>query len=163
MISASKISDITTNEFMANRHLLQFDGGSRGNPGISGCGFVLYGPSGESLVQRSYIVGTQATNHEAEYEGLIAGLEEVARQGNIANLEIQGDSALVLNQLIGNWQVKAESLIPLHKKATDLMTGFNYKVTHITRLSNQVADKLANHAMDMLERRELEYSRLPAL
>lgn len=58
---------------------MYFDGGSRGNPGISGAGCVLRIIDGRdsrlAISMRKY-VGDRATNNQAEYEGLLLGLKK---------------------------------------------------------------------------------------
>lgn len=49
---------------------LQFDGCSKGNPGISGAGVVIYKQDKEILCH-SLFVGENITNSQAEYSGLI--------------------------------------------------------------------------------------------
>jgi ribonuclease HI len=76
---------------------LYFDGGSRGNPGLSGCGAILYNESQDCIWSGGKYLGSQ-TNNVAEYNGLIMGLEAAADLGTAA-LEIRGDSRLVINQV----------------------------------------------------------------
>lgn len=66
-------------------YLLRFDGGSRGNPGPSGAGIVLYeekkGQGLEEVMADALWLGASGTNNEAEYKGLIAGLQAAKRIG----------------------------------------------------------------------------------
>ena len=73
-------------------------------------------------------VGTK-TNNEAEYLGLIAGMQEARRLG-CQSIEIRGDSQLVINQIQDNWKVKADSLRPYHQTATDLYQSFPSRTAH---------------------------------
>ena len=67
----------------------------------------------------------------------------------LQNLEIYGDSELIIRQAEGIYQVKSEKLIPLHKTATDLLSKIpNVKLTSIPRSQNARADYLANFSMD---------------
>lgn len=59
---------------------LYFDGGARGNPGVSGAGAVVYS-KGEVLWRGSKFVGAIETNNTAEYEGLIMGLRAAKTLG----------------------------------------------------------------------------------
>jgi hypothetical protein len=61
-------------------YTLYFDGGSRGNPGIAGAGIVLYDGTEEIWHGKTYL-GDDATNNEAEYLALAAGLDCVRRLG----------------------------------------------------------------------------------
>ena len=131
--------------------ILRFDGGSRGNPGRAGCGFViLTSKSNDTPICYDYkYLGNNVTNNYAEYNGLIMGLEDVIKH-NIKNIIIEGDSLLVINQLLGKWKVKSENLKSLYEKASTLLKEFdNYTLKHIPRSENKKADKLANNAMNM--------------
>lgn len=83
-----------------------FDGGSRGNPGEAGCGAALFRHDARSspVATRSAYLG-KATSNEAEYQGLIMGLQLAAQQG-AREVAIRGDSKLVISQLLGQWQVR---------------------------------------------------------
>jgi ribonuclease HI len=52
---------------------LYFDGGSRGNPGLSGAGAVLF-KDGTEVWTCAHFVGLDKTNNQAEYTGLIIGM-----------------------------------------------------------------------------------------
>lgn len=82
-----------------------FDGGSRGNPGEAGCGAALFTGEGRGMpvATRSAYLG-KATSNEAEYQGLIMGLQLAVSRG-AREVAIRGDSKLVINQLLGTWQV----------------------------------------------------------
>jgi ribonuclease HI len=130
-------------------HLIQFDGGSRGNPGISGAGCVLYQPCTreDPLLVQSVYLGT-ATNKEAEYMGLLTGLKMAAMAG-VKHLLIEGDSKLVVDQVRGEWKVKSPRLKELHARACIALMAFDYAaIRHIDRKNNAAADKAANAAMD---------------
>jgi len=68
-------TSLTTKPF----HLLQFDGGSRGNPGHAGSGSVILdGVTGQEVWHSYTYVGPSCTNNVAEYRGLIEGLRQVS-------------------------------------------------------------------------------------
>ena len=125
-----------------------FDGGSRGNPGPCGCGFVIMNNNEtEIIAQGSEFLGKN-TNNYAEYMGMILGIQK-ALELDIENLIIKGDSQLVIKQMLKQYSVKAPNLIPLYNQAKNLILGFqDTKFYHIKRNLNTLADKLANHAMD---------------
>ena len=128
---------------------LYFDGGSRGNPGIAGCGAVLYDkPGGEEVWSLSAFIGKSKTNNDAEYEALIHGLEKCVADG-ITHLQAYGDSQLIVNQVNGQWKVKKPELQGLHKRACALKKRFqSFALSYIPREQNTRADQLANRAMD---------------
>ena len=131
---------------MVNEYSLNFDGASKGNPGLSGAGFVIY-ENDKELVYDSKFVSKNATNNVAEYYGLIYGLKEAVKQ-KIKILIVKGDSNLVIKQMKGEWKVKHPNLIPLHAKAKKEEAKLS-KVTyvHIYRDKNKRADELANKAL----------------
>lgn len=133
---------------MSNSYLIRFDGGSRGNPGIAGAGYVIYKPNNTFHLSGACFVGKSETNNVAEYTGLLRALEAICLDDAIADLRIEGDSLLVINQLSGKWQVKAENLIPLYNSVLQILQKFNYTLKHIPRKDNSEADRLANVAMD---------------
>lgn len=127
-------------------YILYFDGGSRGNPGPGGAGYALYKNDME-ISSGSRALG-RCTNNYAEYTALIMGLED-AKERNIQNLIIRGDSLLVLKQSEGVWKIKSDNLRPLHTQVTKLLKQFNsVQFEHVKRCFNKRADQLANEGMD---------------
>ncbi len=82
---------------------LYTDGGARGNPGPSAIGAVLYHNNNIVFEISKFI--SHSTNNQAEYEALIAGLEETLHK-NIDSVECFLDSNLLVNQVNGLWRVK---------------------------------------------------------
>lgn len=128
------------------------DGGSRGNPGISGYGLVIYDDQKTLIYQESKFLGIK-TNNEAEYSGIIAALEWVKKNQSayqITQLNFFADSQLMIRQLQGVYKVKAPTLLPLFSRAQQLLLQINLptKFTDVRREFNELADKLANKAMD---------------
>ena len=123
------------------------DGASRGNPGPSSYGVVVYDEAGVELYTGGRALG-HGTNNQAEYEGAIAALEAALRLG-AANVTLRLDSQLVARQLTGQYRVKNSKLIPLHRRLVDLRTRFRrLTIEHVPREDNKVADRLANEALD---------------
>ena len=72
---------------------------------------------------------------------------QTALEMQIANLEVYGDSKLVIDQLLTNYEVRKEDLVPYFRLATQLFTGFDVvTLEHVPRKENQMADALANLA-----------------
>jgi ribonuclease HI len=127
-------------------YLLQFDGCSKGNPGKAGSGAVIYKNKNE-IWGKSLFIGNKNTNNEAEYTGLIIGLEEAINMG-IKNICVEGDSLLVINQMTGKYKVKSENLIGLYAQAKELEKQFDVIIyNHIYRNLNKRADELSNLAL----------------
>ena len=129
-------------------YILYTDGGSRGNPGPAGIGFVLNHGFVKSCDGGAPI--GDATNNVAEYKALIWGLEN-ALALTITHLEARADSELLVKQLNGEYKVKNAALKPLFLDALNLSKQFEVcEFVHIPREENEEADALANEAMDAL-------------
>jgi ribonuclease HI len=128
---------------------LFFDGGSRGNPGIAGAGAVLFAPDATTvLAEVSSYCGAYTSNNEAEYSGLIEGMK-TALSLNVKELEVYGDSDLVIKQVLGIYRVSAPNLKPYHEQALKLRKKFDkFSIHHVFRSHNAKADQHANEAMD---------------
>lgn len=132
---------------------LEFDGASRGNPGMAGAGACLINTSGQEVwAGWKFFDDEDKTCNEAEYGALILGLDECKKRNDVENLTLKicGDSQLVIFQMDGKWQVKDEKLKLLHHKAMDLVVSLRHEPSfhYIRREENNRADKLANLAID---------------
>src|SRR5437667_8423035 len=94
---------------------LEFDGGSRGNPGPAGIGVVLRAKDGTAIATLGKFIG-RATNNAAEYRALIAALQEAKKLG-AKKVVVRGDSELVIRQMRGEYRVKHPDLKPLYEEA----------------------------------------------
>jgi len=144
--------------------VLLFDGGSRGNPGNAGSGWILTKMENPREDARTsplfsagwHWVGDNETNNQAEYSGLIEGLEAAIWYVECFNrLVIKGDSMLVIKQMRGEYRVKSEKMLPLHRRANVVvrkLKAANPKLVvefmHVPRAFNDGADALADHAID---------------
>jgi ribonuclease HI len=145
------------------RMCVYFDGGSRGNPGIGGAGAVVEvslnsfrrtGEAGSSVRPLTRVLkirrycGSRATNNEAEYTGLVCGLEgarcelhailrEAARfdtdgaaeSTHLKELVVRGDSELIIKQMNGEYQCRRANLRPFHERASRLVEELRRGVT----------------------------------
>lgn len=124
-----------------------FDGCSKNNPGLSGAGAVIY-HHGEEYWSGYFFVGELFTNNHAEYAGLIMGLQQ-AKEYEIKQLYVQGDSLLVINQMKGLYKCKSPNLIELYEKAKELEKYFDkIEYNHVLREHNKRADHLSNIAIE---------------
>lgn len=90
------------------------------------------------------------TNNVAEYKALLRGLEEAAALG-ATTVHVQSDSELLVRQLLGEYKVRHEALIPLHREALARLRRFDHvHVFHVPRARNAAADDLANRALDAI-------------
>lgn len=139
--------------------ILQFDGGSRGNPGPAGIGLVVAAQDGTPLVAIGRFIGP-ATNNVAEYKALIAAMRE-ARKLDARKVIIRGDSELIVRQMNGQYKVKNPDLRKLWQEAQDVLGEFeSTQIEHNLRHHNELADSLANLAID--RRKEVTDADLPA-
>jgi ribonuclease HI len=130
------------------QYVLRFDGGSRGNPGVSGAGIAIYDLESGDEVWAAFQYLGETTNNVAEYNALLSGLE-LARSMGITRLIAEGDSTLVVKQVSGEYEVKSKHLIDLNQRVKRIAESFqSFSLQYIPRAENFRADKLANVAMD---------------
>ncbi|MBE0520995.1 MAG: ribonuclease HI family protein [Candidatus Methanoperedenaceae archaeon] len=128
-------------------YILQFDGACRGNPGIMAIGVVLM-KDGKKIKELSKCLG-RGTNNIAEWKALIEGLK-LARDRGCKELEVRGDSQLIIKQITGRYRVKSSNLIPLFHEAKKLCNNFEkLEFVWVKREDNSYTDTLCNRALDM--------------
>jgi ribonuclease HI len=154
---------------MPSNLILFCDGGSRGNPGPSACGFVIleteqpiprFNSRGQSedflgkleakvLLEKGVFLG-ETTNNVAEWNGLKLGLEEIKSVfGTGLSVNVFLDSELVCKQVTGIYKVKQDHLKPLHQAVLEISRQFqSFQITHIFREFNKQADALVNVELD---------------
>ena len=115
----------------------------------AGIGLVLTSPKGD-LIQQAIRCGFKATNNEAEYEALIAGLN-LAKDMGIRKLSVRSDSQLVVNQLLGSYQARDLKMASYLEHVKILQSIFKeFDIAQIPRLDNSHADVLANLGFSIL-------------
>ena len=123
------------------------DGGSRGNPGPSACGYVLLDMQDKIIEQDGLFLGV-TTNNQAEYQSLKLGLE-VALKHRAQIVYCHMDSMLVVNQMKGLYKVKNQDLVPLNAAVRSLVLKFREVVfTYVPREHNRRADEMVNKILD---------------
>lgn len=131
------------------------DGGSRGNPGISGCGVVI--DDGVARKGYFYYLGVH-TNNFAEYTGLLKALY-LAKEMNAEDVTVYSDSELMCRQMTGVYKVKNPQLLALYKEAVSLIGNLkSFRIEHVRREFNKEADSLANMAIDEKRNGEVEFT-----
>jgi len=127
------------------------DGGSRGNPGESAIGYVVFDNFGNEVYRKGKRVGVQ-TNNYAEYSALIEALVYIQRnrtENTFEEIVINSDSGLLVNQINNHYKVKSENLLPLFHKAKKLLEVLpNVRVEYIRRKQNRTADWIVNRILD---------------
>ena len=125
------------------------DGGARGNPGPAAIGVVVCKEDDEIIFTHHDTIG-HATNNTAEYCALIAGLE-LAKRFQAGEVECYTDSMLMMNQLAGNYKIKAEHIRTLWERAKQIAKSFKSVSYHHQGREERLlreADKLVNEALD---------------
>ncbi|XP_024015916.1 uncharacterized protein LOC112089172 [Eutrema salsugineum] len=108
----------------------------------SGVGIRLKSPEGE-VFEQSFHLGFPASNNEAEYEALIAGLR-LAKGIGAEHVHAYCDSQLVANQFHGEYEAKNDRMDAYLKILKDVASEFStFELTKIPRDENATADALA--------------------
>ncbi|WP_126661585.1 ribonuclease HI [Haloterrigena salifodinae] len=130
----------------SGRAHVYFDGGSRGNPGPAAIGWVIV--TGDGIVaEDGETIGT-ATNNQAEYEALIAGLE-AARDYGYDEVHVRGDSELIVKQVRGEYDTNNPELREKRVTVHELLGPFDeWTLEYVPREVNDRADGLVNEALD---------------
>ncbi|XP_074318279.1 uncharacterized protein LOC141655079 [Silene latifolia] len=122
---------------------MYFDGALQGRTESSRVVFVT--PQNH-LMPYSFTLTQLCSNNMAEYQALILGLQMAIEIG-VRDMDIYGDSSLVVNQVLGEYEVKKEDLIPYHQRALQLLNQLeDIHVGHVPRSANKLGDALANLA-----------------
>ena len=194
-------SNNSNNEVIPLKIEMHFDGASKGNPGIAGCGAHIVITtttetpnnddnedgskhslsSTKSIYLRHYC--NHCTNNIAEYSGLLQGLKQISliindycRHSNTVKkkhpyktttgkksiqVQIRGDSNLIIQQMNGNWSVKNEGMKTKYNECRKIINDIEHNVQeslsndvtfsisfdHVYRNMNTIADELANEAI----------------
>jgi ribonuclease HI len=127
--------------------VVNVDGGARGNPGPAAIAAVATTPVGEELTSRGEAIGV-ASNNVAEYRAMLLGIE-LARDLGASEVDLVGDSELVVRQINGEYKVKKPDLKPLHAEVISSLRDFDrWSVRHVRREQNEAADLLVNETLD---------------
>lgn len=136
-------------------YIIYTDGGSRGNPGLSAYGFIIYDKNLKIIQEEGKPIG-MSTNNVAEYMGVISALRWLLKNNRIENPIIQFylDSTLVTNQMEGRFKIKNENLRNLYFTAKQLEEQIKGSMGYeaVRREKNKEADKLVNKALDDIPR-----------
>jgi ribonuclease HI len=125
------------------------DGGARGNPGPGAIGVIVRDEE-KILTKYSAKIGKFVTNNIAEYEALIKALELASRFTD-DELTCVLDSELVVKQLLGEYRVRNQKLLPLFLKVQKLQENFKkIKYVHVSRWNKfqVIVDELLNNELD---------------
>lgn len=132
---------------------IYFDGGSRGNPGPSAVGAVVYDDKDKKLEELSAHIG-EHTNNVAEYIALDKVLDLVEKY-HCRKIILFTDSKLLNNQIKKVWKIKDSGILKIYLKVSEKLSKYNLvDLRLISRKNNIEADRLVNQALD---KRELTY------
>ncbi|XP_059635421.1 uncharacterized protein LOC132277598 [Cornus florida] len=108
----------------------------------AGIGIKLQTPEGTALSQALQLEFA-ATNNEAEYEALLAGIK-LAKELKVRNLNIFSDSQLVVRQVRGEYETKDETMEAYRSAVMREAENFEkIEFIQIPRECNEDADRLA--------------------
>ena len=86
------------------------------------------------------------TNNQTEYEAILKGLQ-LLHELKAEAIEVFGDSQLIINQLIGLYECKEDTLRRYYDECQRLLKEFPHvSFQHIPRAQNQEANRLAQNA-----------------
>jgi ribonuclease HI len=111
----------------------------------AGAGLLFVSPLGEHM---RYVVRLHfpASNNMAEYEALLCGLK-IAIEIGIKRLDVQGDSQLVIDQVMKNASCHDDKMEAYCKAVRALEDKFyGIELNHVPRRYNEEADKLTKIA-----------------
>ena len=108
----------------------------------SGADLILTSPEGTDI-EYALRFGFRASNNEAEYEAVIAGLI-LAHSMEVDQLEVCNDSQLVVKKIEDSYEARGKKMILYLKKVRELLKKFvRVQIRHIPRAENSRADALA--------------------
>ncbi|KAG9453411.1 hypothetical protein H6P81_006315 [Aristolochia fimbriata] len=127
---------------------MYFDGAARRNG--AGAGVLFVSPK-KDLLPYSFVLTQICSNNEAEYKALLLGLG-IAVELQLPQLHIHGDSALVIKQLTGEFEVNKLELEPLWRHAGELLAQIpEASLHHVPRSENGSSDALAGIAANLAQ------------
>ena len=131
----------------ANAATINVDGASRGNPGPSGIGYVIYDSNGQTVERGGEFIGF-ATSRMAEYYAMRKGVSRAIELG-FRTIRFISDSLMVVNQLNGIFKIKNQDILPIYRDIQEMVSKFDaVSFVHVPRSQNAVADSEANRAID---------------
>jgi ribonuclease H / adenosylcobalamin/alpha-ribazole phosphatase len=141
--------DVTMTKGRVVRATLRFDGGHRRSIDKAAYGFTIKDAEGNLLAHEAQAIG-YTTHNVAEYRGMIAGLLRAAEIG-VTDLQVWGDSRVVIHQMTGAYQARAEHLAALRDEARRAALKMSVEYVWNRRNENAEADALVNLALDEID------------
>jgi len=132
---------------------VHFDGACQppNSAGVAGWGFVIEAPGvhyeDHGLATTPF--SPHSTNNVAEYVGAIRALEHLHSTGFRGSVVVEGDSELLIRQMNGEYEVRAEHLKAYHERLKQLAAGFaKVEFRWVPREENTLADALSKQAVE---------------
>uniref|UniRef100_A0A2N9HJY0 RNA-directed DNA polymerase n=1 Tax=Fagus sylvatica TaxID=28930 RepID=A0A2N9HJY0_FAGSY len=117
---------------------------------MSGAGVILVSPEKDKF-EYALQLRFRATNNEAKYEALLAGLK-LSKSMGIKALTIKSDSQLIVGQVKGEYEAKEDRMKKYLTAVKTLLTHFEkVELLQIPREDNVAADRLARLASSGIE------------
>jgi len=123
----NKKINIVKNYFTENKNIKTFsneplsvytDGGTKPNPGLCVCGYVIIDHQDEVIADRVETIG-YGNNLQAEYGGVRLALEDAPHLTS-GPVNIYTDNYCVYNQLNGMWQIHKDYISKIHEELRSL-------------------------------------------
>ena len=106
-------------------------------------GVVLISPHNH-VIPRAFSLTEPCSNNVSEYNTLLIGMQLIEGIG-VKNLEVYGDSKLIVNQVRGEYEVRHEDLVPYHNATIDVAEKFkSFYIDYVPRQQNTHADALVS-------------------
>ncbi|KKO19532.1 MAG: ribonuclease HI family protein [Candidatus Brocadia sp.] len=127
--------------------IIHTDGASRGNPGKAGIGVAIFDKDYHLIEEVCGFLG-ETTNNVAEYQAMILAARK-AVACHAKEVIFRTDSELLVRQLHGAYRVKSANILPLYQELVKLLDKIPaWKIQHVRREDNVIADALANQGID---------------
>ncbi|XP_027338376.1 uncharacterized protein LOC113852348 [Abrus precatorius] len=141
---ADFINEFTTqHNTISDMWNLHVDGSS--NQSGSGAGVILEGPNAFAIEQ-SIRFGFKASNNQAEYEALLAGLR-LAREMGVKRITAWSDSKIVTEQVNDTYQIRDSVMLKYYQEVKKIKIEFEEVCIRYTHQNmNARADRLARLA-----------------
>jgi ribonuclease HI len=133
------------------------------NPGGISCYAFVVKSGGRTIYTDYGIAGEpfseDSTNNVAEYTALVKALRWLLENNlGSAKVEVNSDSKLIVNQLTGDYKVKAKRIVSLYKEVLLLKSKFqDIQIKWVPREKNREADTLTNKAYNKALQENPEY------
>jgi ribonuclease HI len=112
-----------------------FDGNK--TPDGTSCSYVLTDEGTGRSKEETVKLPGETTVPEAEYQGLIHALKALKNRPK-SDLDIYGDSQLIVRQVTGEWECKKPELRVLRSRARNLLgESRSWKITWLARKENK--------------------------